>query len=95
MLLVDVSKDWPYAFMWLNDTMPQAPLSNEGHISAMMHGVPSADAHGQLHQPQLYKLLQHGEKVVCLEGLNGDLEALQLTFPELPLWDTAASSEPF
>ena len=50
---------------------------------------------GWLHQLQVCKLLQHREKVVCPEGLNGDLEALQFTFPKLHLWDAAAPGEPF
>ena len=32
--------------------------------------------------------------VVCPEGLNGELEALQFIFQELPLWDAAATGEP-
>ena len=94
-LLADISEDWPYAFMWLNDTVARVPLSDVGHISAMTDGMPSTDTHGQLHQLQVCKLLQHGEKVVCLQGLNGDLEALQFSFTELPLWDMAAPGKPF
>ena len=55
----------------------------------------SVDAHGWLHQLQICKLLQHKGRVVCPEGLNGELEALQFTLPELPLWDAAAPREPF
>ena len=47
------------------------------------------------HQLQICKLLQHKDRVVCPEGLNGKLEALQFTFPELHLWDAATPSEPF
>ena len=71
------------------------PCSNEGHISAMMDGTPSTDACNQLHQLQVCKLLQHGDKVVCPKGLNSELKPLQFTFPELPLWDTASPREPF
>ena len=94
-LLADINKDWPYAFIQLNDDVAHVPLSHEGHISAMMDAMPSANAHSQLHQYQVCKLLQQREKVVCPEGLNGDMEALQFTFPELPLWDTTAPSKPF
>ena len=80
--------------MQLNDAMNHAPLSDEGHISAITDSMPTADAHSWLHQLQVLKLLQHWEKVVCLEGLNGDLDTLQLTFPELPLWDAATPSDP-
>ena len=94
-LLADISKDWPYAFVWLNDAVAHAPLSDEEHVSIMMDGMPSSDACSWLHKLQVCKLLQHREKVVCLEGLNGDLEALQFTVPELPLWDAATPSKPF
>ena len=32
--------------------------------------------------------------VVCPEGLNGEQEALEFSFPELPLWNAATPSEP-
>ena len=60
----------------------------------MMDGTPSADDCGWLHQLQICKLLQHKDMVVCPEGLNGKLEALQFTFQELPLWDAATPSKP-
>ena len=50
---------------------------------------------GMCTQLQVCKLFQHKGKVVCPDGLDGELEALQFTFPELPLWDTAAPGEPF
>ena len=68
---------------------------NAGHISALTDGVPRMDTCSQLHQLQIWKLLQHEGKIVCPEGLNGELESLQLTFPELPIWDTATPSEHF
>ena len=51
----------------------------------MMDDLPSVDAHGQLHQLQICKLLQHEGRVVYPEDLNGELEVLQFTFLELPL----------
>ena len=84
-LLADVSKDWLYTFEQLNDAVAHVPLSDEGHISAMTDSVASTDAHGQLHHLQVCKLLQYEEKAVYPEGLNGDLEVLQFTFPELSL----------
>ena len=60
----------------------------------MMDGTPSAEAWGQLHQLQICKLLQHKDIVVCPEGLNSELEALQFIFLELPLWNAAAPSKP-
>ena len=57
----------------------------------MTDGTPSADACGWLHQLQIGKLLQHG---VMPRGFEQQLEALQFTFQELPLWDAATPSEP-
>ena len=68
---------------------------DKGHVSATMDSASSADGHGWLHQLQICKLLQLEGRVVCPEGLNGELEALQFTFLELPLWDAATPSEPF
>ena len=61
----------------------------------MMDSAPSMDTHNKLHQLQIDKLLQYNGRVVCLEGLNSELEVLQLTFPELPLWYAATPEEPF
>ena len=66
----------------------------EGHISTMMNGMPNTDAHGWLHQLQVCKLLQHKDMVGCPEGLNGEMEASQFTFQELPLWDTTTPGAP-
>ena len=60
----------------------------------MKESAPSADACGWLHQLQMCKLLQHEGMVVCPEGLNSEIEALQFTYQELPLWDAATPSEP-
>ena len=56
-LLVDESADWVYGFVWLNEALSHALLSSEGHISAMMDGMPCTDACGWLHQLQICKLL--------------------------------------
>ena len=48
----------------------------------------------QLHQLQVHKLLQCRDLVVCPEGLNCQMEASHFTFKELPLWNTAAPTEP-
>ena len=57
LLLVDNGPDWPYAFVQMNDTMSHAPLSRDGHISAITDGTLSMNACGQLHQVQVQKLL--------------------------------------
>ena len=94
MLLVDGSGNWVYTFVQLNEALSHAPLSSVGHISAMTDGTPSMDTHGHLHQLQAHKLLQYKDLVVCPEGLNGQMEASQFTFKELPLWDAATPSKP-
>ena len=70
------------------------PCQTKGTSVPWWMACTSADAHGWLHQLQVCKLLQHRDKVVCPKGLNSELEALQFTFPELPLWDVAAPGNP-
>ena len=79
LLLVDDGLDWPYTFVQMNDTVSNAPLSSEEHTGAMTDSMPSTNASGQLHQLQVWKLLQHRSWVVCTEGINGELKAQQLT----------------
>ena len=55
----------------------------------MTDGAPSGESHSFLHQLQVCKLLQHKDIEVCLEGLDGELEASQFTFQKLPLLDAA------
>ena len=43
LLLADVSVDWPYAFVQLNNTISHALLLNEGHVSTMREGMCSTD----------------------------------------------------
>ena len=93
-LLVDGSTGWAYTFVQLNEALYHSPLLSEGHVSTMMEGTPNADAHSWLHRLKVCKLLQHKAMVVCLEDLNGEVEVLQFTFQELPLWDTAAPNKP-
>ena len=93
-LLMDGSANWVYAFIELNEVLSHAPLSNVGHIGAMTDGIPSTDAHNQLHQLQVHKLLQYKDLVVYSEGLNGQMETSQFTFKELSLWNAAAPSKP-
>ena len=93
-LLVDEGPDCPYASVQMNDTMTHVPLSSEGHIGTMTDGMPNMNACGHLHQLQVWMLLQSGSLVVCTEGLNEKLKALQFNFEELPLWNAATMGEP-
>ena len=93
-LLVDESTDWAYTFVWLNKALSQASLLSEGHVSTMMDGAPCMNTCGWLHQLQIHKPLQHKDMMVCPEGLNDELEALQFTFQELPLLEIAALGKP-
>ena len=65
-----------------------------GHISTMTDGASSTDASSWLHQFQVHKLLKYQDLLVCPEGLNGQMEASQFTFKELPLWNATTPSEP-
>ena len=87
-LLMDDSLDWPYAFVCMRSTTHHASLSDAGHLGTMTDSVWSINACGHLQQLQTWKLLQHREHVVFPKGLNGELEAHHLSFPELPPWDT-------
>ena len=76
-LLINLSDNWTYAFEWLNEDVQHAPLSNEGHISTMINGVPKRSTCRCLHQLELHKLLQCGGQVVYPKGLNGGFELVQ------------------
>ena len=69
----------------LNEDSQHIPLSTTGHISTMINGAPSRSTCGCLSHLEVHKLLQCGVKVVYPEGLNGDLELLQVSLP--PIWD--------
>ena len=71
-LLVDESMDWAYAFVQLNEGLSHVPLTRKGHISTMTDSAPTVYGHGWLHLLQIHKLLQHKNRVVCPEGLNGE-----------------------
>ena len=94
MPLVDDSPECPYTFIHMSNTMLHVPLSDNGHIGAMMDGVHTVNACGWLHQLQAWKLLQHSNSIVFPEGLNGEPEALQFCFQELPLWNATSLDEP-
>ena len=70
-MLIDIGTDWVYAFAQLNGDTLHTPLSSEGHMSAMIDGMPSMSACGCLSQLEVCKLLQCGDQVVCPGGLNG------------------------
>ena len=89
-LLIDAGADWAYAFMQLNKGALHVPLSNEGHISTLIDGVPSRSTCGHLSQLEVHKLLQCGDQVVYPKGLNGGLELKWFSLPEPPVWDMDA-----
>ena len=94
MLLVDDSPDWPDTFIHMNDTMLHALLSDNRHIGAMTDGICSVNACGELHQVQVWKLLQHDDSIVFPEGLNREPKSLQFSFWELPLWNATSADGP-
>ena len=76
-LLIDLGDNWVYTFMRLNEDSQHVPLSNEGHLSAMIDGLPSRSTCWHLCQLEVCKLLQHLDQVVYPEGLNRGLELVQ------------------
>ena len=60
----------------------------------MTDGVHSVNTCGQLHQLQVWKLLQHGDSGVFQEGLNREPEALQFSLQELSLWNATSLDGP-
>ena len=57
-------------------------LPKEGHLSAMIEGMPSRSACGHLCQLEVHLLLQSGCQVVYPEGLNGGLELVVMSLTE-------------
>ena len=60
----------------------------------MISGTPSRSALGCLSQLEVHKLLQCGDHVVNPKGLNGSLEPIWISLPELPVWDMNTLGKP-
>ena len=73
-LLLKSGNNWAYAFVWLNEDTQHVPLSQEGHLSAMIGGAPSRNTCRHLCQLEVHQFLQHGDQMVYPNGLNGGLE---------------------
>ena len=73
-LLINLTDNWAYTFVWLNEDAQHVPLSNKGHISTMVDGVPCRNVCRHLCQLEVQRLLQYGDQVVYPEGLNRGLE---------------------
>ena len=93
-LLIDTGANWAYAFIWLNKGALHVLLSDEGHISAIINGMPSRSACGHLSQIEVCKLLQCGDQVVYPKGLNGGLEPKRFSLPGPPVWYMDALGKP-
>ena len=72
-----------YAFVQFNDDTQYALLPKEGHLSAMIDGVPSRNACRCLCHLEVHQLLQWKDWVVYPEGLNRDLEPVTIPLPVL------------
>ena len=72
-LLINLTDNLAYAFVQLNEDAQHIPLSNKGQSSAMVDEAPCRSACGCLHWLEVGRLLQYGDQVVYLEGLNGGL----------------------
>ena len=69
------------------------PLSDTAHISILVDGAPGRSACGQLSQLEVCQLLYSGGVVIYPGGLNGGLEPVWVTLPELPLWKAESTKE--
>ena len=76
-LIINLTDNWAYAFVWLNKDAQHVPLSNKGHPSAIVDGVLCRTTCEHLHQLEVCRLLQYGDQVVYPKGLNGGLELVQ------------------
>ena len=81
-LLTTSSGNWAYAFVWFNEDAQHVPLPKEGHLSAMINGVPSRNTCGCLHQLGVHQVLWWEYQVVYPEGLNRGLELVVTSQPE-------------
>ena len=84
-LLINLGDNWAYAFVWLNGDAQHVPLPKEGHLSAMINGMPSRNACRCPCQLEVHKLFQYGDQVVYPERLYGDLEQVQTSLSGLLL----------
>ena len=78
--------NWAYTFVQLNEDAQHVPLSNEGHLSAMVNGAPCRNACGHLCQLEVHKLLQCGDQVVYPKGLNRGLQPVQTLLSGSLIW---------
>ena len=85
-LLIDLGDNWTYALVRLNEDAQHVPLSNKGHLSAMIDGVPSRSTCRHLCQLEVCKLLQYGDQVVYPKELNGGLKPVQTSLSGPLLW---------
>ena len=81
-LLTTFHENWDYTFVRFNEDAQHVPFPKEGHLSAMIEGMPSRNACGHLHQLEVHLLLQLECQVVYPEGLNGALELVVTSLPE-------------
>ena len=93
-LLINLSDNWAYTFVWLSEDAQHVPLSNEGHLSAMVDGVPCRSACGHLCQLEVCRLIQCGDQVVYPKGLNGGLELLWTSLSGSLIWGMDVLGKP-
>ena len=93
-LLIKLGNNWAYAFVQLNEDAQHVPLSNEGHLSAMVDGAPCRSICRHLHQLEECKLLQCGDQVVYPEGLNRGLEPVQTSLSGSLIWSMDMFGKP-
>ena len=85
-LLINLGDNWPYTFVWLNEDAQHVPLSNEGHLSTMVDGVPCRSTCRHLHWLEVCKLLQCGEWVVYHQRDRWGMEPVQTSLLGSLIW---------
>ena len=81
-LLASAGPNWPYTFVQFNGNTHHMPLPKEGHLSAMMEGMPSNILCRRICQLEVCQLLHSEVQVVYPKGLNGCLLPVIVTLPE-------------
>ena len=92
-LLISTMEDWYYAFVQVNEDAQHLPLSDVRYISILVDGAPSRSVCGHLSQLEVHQLLHLGGVVIYPGGLNGGLEPVWVTLPNLLLWKMGSTRE--
>ena len=74
--------NWPYMFVGFNRDAHHVSLPKEGHLSAMMEGMPSNNPCGRICQLEVCQPLHSEDRVVYSKGLNRCLVLVIMPLPK-------------